>query len=471
MKVLRRIDPGKAWAWLFVIVFLMVPLCMVTNAVLYAAVVLVLLYLLGRTCDLPRFPLILFAVALALRIAAVVLIPTPVQSDFATLLNAAEQMKDGGREYLEDVYFQRWAYQLGFVAFEALLLKLGDSVLLLKLVNCLAGAGATVLIYLLALELADRRAARIVSVVYCFSPMGVLYMTVLSNQVFPTFLLLAGLYYLAGERFRSPAWLRFGVFGLLLSLANLLRPESIIPLVAAVLSLLLLLRKGNWKQSLLCAGVLFAVYFGLNALFNWLFRVTGLSPEGLVNNAPYWKFLLGFNRDSGGYYTEADGLLLSDPEAAWATVRERLQMTLPQFYALFEKKIDIFWGYSALGWVFSPFLSEGLPLLGDAERTQNVVTILHGVNRWFQFASYVYALIGTVGLIRRDKLRLPALMLLNILFVTFGVYLLIEVQPRYAFFAQAVCMVLAAPGVEGLCPRQQRQTPLVLPVKGEEGNG
>lgn len=447
VKRLQRFDPKRAWAWLFFAVFLLVPLCIISESALYAAVVFALLLLVSCKLELSWFPVLLFLVALGLRVAAIFLIPTPLESDFKTLLNAAQQMNGGDTRYLESAYFQRWAYQLGFVAFEALLLKIRDTVYVLKLVNCLAGAGTTVLIYLLALELTDRRAARAAGLFYCFSPMGVLYMTVLSNQVFQTFLVLAGIWYLVSERFRSPAWVRFAVFGLLLSLANVLRPESIIPLTAAVISLVLLLRRNNWKQSLVCAALMLGIYFGMNVLIDLIFRKTGLAPEGLVNNAPYWKFVLGFNHDSAGSYTKADVPLLKDPDAAWEAVFERLGVPLNRLYHLFERKISKFWGNSSLYWVFNAFKNDGLPLFGDAEKTADAVTVLNGVNRWFHFVFYVFTLLGVVRLIRTDRLRLAALVLINTVFVTFGIYLLIEVQSRYSFFAQAICCVLAAPGL------------------------
>ena len=447
VKRLQKIEPKNIWAWLFFAVFLLVPLCIISDSALYAAVVFALLLLLSRRLERPWFPILLFLAALGLRVAAIVLIPTPAQSDFGKLLNAAQQMNGGDTRYLSDIYFQRWAYQLGFVAFEALLLKIRDTVYVLKLVNCLAGAGTTVLIYLLALELTDRRSARAAGFFYCFYPLGVLYMTVLSNQVFQTFLLLAGIYYLVSEGFRSPAWVRFVVFGLLLSLANILRPESIIPLTAVAISLVLLLRKNNWKQSLVCAALMLGIYFGMNVLIDLIFRRTGLAPEGLVNNAPYWKFVLGFNHDTSGGYDKADVPLLEDPEAAWEAVYERLGVPLIRLYHLFERKISKFWGNSSLHWVFNAFKDDGLPLFGDAEKTADAVAALNGLNRWFHFSAYVFTLLGVVRLIRTDRLRLPALVLINILFATFGVYLLIEVQSRYSFFAQAVCFILAAPGL------------------------
>ena len=54
---------------------------------------------------------------------------------------------------------------------------------------------------------------------------------------------------------------------------------------------------------LLAAGV---AYFISTELFDWLVRVTGLNPEGLVNNLPLWKFVLGFNLESGGAWNQAD---------------------------------------------------------------------------------------------------------------------------------------------------------------------
>lgn len=469
MKHIRTIDWTRAWVWLFFGVFLLVPLSIVHESVLFAALILALIVLAAKA-DLKHFWLVLFVLALALRVAAVFLVPVKAASDFERMLNAAQQFNGGNYQYLDDTYFQNWSYQLGFVWFQAMLLKLRDTVYVLKLFNCVVGAATTVVVYLLGCELGSRRAARTVGLLYCFFPMGVFFVTVLSNQVFPTFLMLAGVYYLVSGRFRAPEWVRCGVFGLLLSLANLLRPESVIPVTAVLICLVLQLRKKNLKSTLLCALIFVGVYLGMNKLMDLLFRVSGFAPDGLTNNAPYWKFVLGFNHDSGGTYSASDAPLLADPDAAWQAVRERLDVPAVRMYHLFERKIASFWGASGLDWVFAPFLKEGLPLFGDAEHTADAVIILQGINKWFAYVGYCLSLLGVVQMLRSRTLGRAALILINIVFVTFGVYLLIEVQPRYAFFVQTVCFVLAAPGVDLLVGRFAEAKRLRAERKGEEKN-
>ncbi len=442
------VDPSRGLLWAFLGLFLLAVLSVVGTGALLSAVCLLLLWFLGSRAALPRFPLLLFLLALVLRLTGIFLLPTQPISDTYYLVEAARSLNQGDLSFLQGDYFRLWAYQMGFVSYEALLLRLWDSNTILQIVNCVVGAGTAALLYYLALEFTEKRAARIVSLCYCCAPMPVLYMIILSNQVLPTFLLLAGLYLLISRMLEIKTWLRYLGCGVLLALADLLRPESIVTAAAIGLYLLAGLRREGWKRTLLHLGILMGVFFGLHFLFMLLFQQLG----GLRNGAPWWKFLEGFHYETGGTYAEEDYHFLLEPETAQQELWRRIRIPLPRLLHLFETKMALFWGGDSLFWVFRPLLERGgLPLFGGKDGTHGVYMLLQELNRWLHFTIYALAILGVFDRLRRKAVDLRLLLLTNTVLVSVIVYLLIEVQSRYAFYVQAVLFVLAAPGVECIC--------------------
>ena len=95
---------------------------------------------------------------------------------------------------------------------------------------------------------------------------------------------------------------------------------------------------------------------------------------------------------------------------------------------------------SPLGWSFG-HLDENNAVV------QKFRAWLDKYETWGQFLSYILAAAGTAALIRKSRAgkKRPenVLILINQVFVTFGVYLLIEIQPRYVYFVQISVFMLA----------------------------
>ena len=145
------------------------------------------------------------------------------------------------------------------------------------------------------------------SLLYALYPGPYFLAAVLTNQHIAVFFFYLGFWLLARREKPSPGGAVLA--GLCLAVGNVMRPLGAVIVLALVCwALVRLLR---WKgpgvlkagAPLLAAGV---AYFISTELFDWLVRVTGLNPEGLVNNLPLWKFVLGFNLESGGAWNQAD---------------------------------------------------------------------------------------------------------------------------------------------------------------------
>ena len=144
---------------------------------------------------IPHFSVLLFLFAFAVRLTACWFYNTVVPvSDFKTMFEAAQHTIRGDFTYNQDVYFSTWAYQTGFVLFEAMFLKLYNSIWTLKIVNCLIGAGTAVLVYKISQILwEDENVAQIVSLVYS---VFALHAAVLTNSHACAFFSFLGIYLL-----------------------------------------------------------------------------------------------------------------------------------------------------------------------------------------------------------------------------------------------------------------------------------
>ena len=101
------------------------------------------------------------------------------------------------RVWLEKPFFSIWCYQIPFVYYEAFILKLFGSELVLKLLNVAFMVVTNVLIYMIAREWAGPRAAFAVAVLYSVYPAPVLLSSVLTNQHISLMFLMLGIYFIS----------------------------------------------------------------------------------------------------------------------------------------------------------------------------------------------------------------------------------------------------------------------------------
>ena len=191
----------------FAICFGAAVLCVVTVYYPLAGVILFLaglLVLLSRWKGVSarRFSLGLFLLSLVIHLGAVAFLTTPIESDFALQYEASRQFAQGDFSFQDTVYFQKWGYQTGLVIWQGTLLKLWDSPTFLRLVNCLVSAGTNVLVYLIARDYFEERAARLASLAYAFFLFPATLVTVLCNNIPSAFFLYLCLYLVMGKGFK-----------------------------------------------------------------------------------------------------------------------------------------------------------------------------------------------------------------------------------------------------------------------------
>lgn len=369
-----------------------------------------------------KFIIFLFLFSFIIRLGVIVLVETPIISDFKMMYDAALEIVNGTDSYKSMSYFITWGYQMGHVLYQAVLLNIINSVFFLKFVNCIFTSLTVVFVYLISRRICSDRSAKISSILYSIFLFPLLLNTVLTNQFLPVLLILIALYILLNINFKKKFIVSSVVVGILLGLSNIFRSETIVIIFSILLYFgFLFITKVDWKKLIVSFLIIFMGYYVVFNGTSLLLKATGVSPSGLDILNSSWKFVVGFNYESSGMYTDEDASLYSrDSEAADKEAIKRIT----QFEKIplhFLKKTKVLWFNSDLSWSISM-----------DEVYYKVLNIINQI--WI----ILFNILAVCSAFRFVKLKFDKehVLMCLILLVYFGVYLLIEVMPRYAYSLQ-----------------------------------
>lgn len=373
----------------------------------------------------------LFLFAFVIRIGVILWIDTPVISDFKTMLDASKELVNGTDAYKSTPYFICWGYQMGHVIYQAILLNIINSITFLKIVNAIVTSSTVIMIYLIGKELSNTKAAIIISIIYSIFLFPLLLNTVLTNQLLPMLLILIAIYLWMKKKKENK--LMPVIIGILLGISNMLRSETIVIIIAFVLyTIFLMIKKENRKALIINLCLIIISYFTLTTATSFVLKATDISPSGLENKNSSWKFLEGLNVETRGQYSEDDAIKYSyDKKKTTKELKKRIQEEWQQYPLLFAKKTKILWLNSDLSWS-----------LGHIENQEDL-KLYEGINQIFIYFFVIMSLLSAITLFKKTYKKEQILILL-ILFVYFGVYLFIEVMPRYAYSLQIFEALLAS---------------------------
>lgn len=394
----------------------------------------------------------IFGGTLAVSILFMLLLHPPLTSDFYTLFQAAKGILAYDLSYQSSAYFSLWAYQTAFVAWEAFWLLLWDSPMCIELVGAVMTAGTACLLYRLSRQWVSERSAQAVSLLLAVFPFFATFHTLLTNQIPSAFFMTLALWLLACTDCDRLGFLRFPLAGLTLQAGNLLRSEGIIFLAAILAWFVFHLVEDPKEIRRLGAGmlVLLTVYFSIHTGAAALVRASGLNPYGLQNGNPLWKFVTGLSYEAQGGYSDEDwsriaatldehGQVTAETDALQKQmITDRLTAEPSIMIRHIRNKLRVQWVADGLSWVFADFSMEH--------------PFLYGLIRQFDRGIFFIALgLFAYGSFdkRRWKNRSQAARLpYFIFFAAFCAFLLVEVQPRYAYLPQLYVFTGAAFGVE-----------------------
>lgn len=369
-----------------------------------------------------KFIIFLFLFSLIIRLGVILLVDTPIISDFKVMYDAALEIVNGTDSYKSMGYFITWGYQMGHVLYQAFLLSIINSVFFLKIVNCIVTSLTVVFVYLISRRICSERSAKISSILYSIFLFPLLLNSVLTNQFLPALIILIALYILLNINFKKKFVISSVIVGILLGLSNIFRSETIVIVFSILLYFVFLfITKVDWKKLIISFLIIFMGYYVVFNGTSLLLKATNVSPSGLEILNSSWKFVLGFNYETSGMYSNQDAAIYArDSEAAKKEAINRI-MQFEKIPLHFLKKTKILWFNSDLSWSIS--------------MDEVYYKVLNIINQIWIILFNILAVCSAFRFIKFKFEKEHVLMCL-ILLVYFGVYLLIEVMPRYAYSLQ-----------------------------------
>ncbi len=416
-----------------------------TNSFIWLIIALGLSLFIARNDKIKKFGLLLFLISFIVRLVFIIVFNFPQVYDFATLLDASHMFSQGDYSFNQWFHFHTWGYQTGFVIYQGFLLKLFHSEFLLKLLNIFYSSFLVLFVYRLSRRISDEKSARVVSLLYMIFPFYLFLNTVLVNSHFATLLMYLGILFLIKK---DKSYKDYIIGGVLVSLGNIIRPEGIIVVLSLLIYEFFLFDKSQVINTLIKIGSFLIVYFSVGFVASTLVIKSGVNPSGLDNKDPLWKFVLGFNYETCGYYNDDDSKYQINRETEINIIKERALGDLSRTGKLMLCKIDRFWLGSGLELETGSFNDKSLNIFGIDIKFSNLSNVAMNLNRDIHIFVLCMFILGIF--VNRKKLSNEVLFLLIMSVITFFVFLFIEIQPRYMYFIHVSLFILASLGIKSI---------------------
>ncbi len=431
----------------------------IINSILLTFLIFILLYLFNKKINDISIPsrkndsiksniilsIILFVFSFAIRIFLLKLLDIMPESDFALLFKSSKQLSVEINELNNSSYFLTWAYQTGYVLYQAIILKIFNNTFPLSVLNCIYASISCVFIYLISNKIfKNKLSSFLASLLYCVGFFASAYCGVLTNQHLFTMLILLSIYILIYNT-EEISFKQSLFIALILAFANIIRPEAIVYLLAIEVYMFLRIRnKNNIKKYLTNMLVILTVYFIIIQITSFTIKSFKINQNGLSNNNTLWKFVCGLDYSSMGQYSKNGELVFNDHDKEIEYIKNNLKMPLNNYLKLFNNKINIFWHINDYNWVLQ---NEKINLF-DADI--NKTALLKTVSRYdviLYIPILLFLLINLINTIVKKKMNKEEILLMIMIIINFLVYLIIEVQPRYSYTIKILLYILSSGGI------------------------
>ena len=359
-----------------------------------------------------------------------------------------------GTEIEDAWYIAMYPHILGTATFLSFFVKLlGESVLMVSVLNVLLTALSGLLIFYICLETADLETAFIASLLWAVCPCKLMLNSLVFSEPLYTcliLLLLLMLIKLHGEitTDKKELWMYIvegSLLGLLLRCINIVRPIAGILLIA-VLIWLLMLRGGELKNlklwrswAFVLLPLLFVYISSGNIWTSHVANTVGMEPA----EVPIYNIYVGFNESTQGQWSAEDMDLLfsylSQPGVSPSMAQESLLPLLKErlasgidYVQLFSSKLIAFMGNDELGGYTYRFT-----------RPELFVKLGMVIGNVFYYGVLLLAIYGLCRMLR-GRLRSSALLLpLYVIGLTLA-HMLVEVANRYHYSIIPMIIIFAA---------------------------
>ena len=406
-------------------------------------VIAIISMLLLNIRDNRKFVVLLFITSFIVRYLWIIFVDTYPASDFKIMYDAALELAKGNYESVFNTgYFNVWVYQLGFTAYLAIILKLfNNSLFIVKFINVIIISFITIIIYFSAKKLVSEKIARIPAILYALYVGSIVNTSVLTNQHLATLLFYLAILLILSDVNRKFKWILVGLF---IALGQIIRPEG--PIIILALLLFFIFKNINdikeLIKSLLEFGGIVLTIFIITKVVSFGFINAGITQYKLSNRDPLWKFVCGLNHDTKGTYSAEDSDYL-DQFGGIGPEREKGELELIKERLYQPKKLAITLAYKyTIMWALN---DTSLQL----SFTENIdKPMLYDISLKLEKMQYititVMFMLGIINIIKRkDGFNNNHIYLIIFLGYVLA-HLLIEVQPRYRYFALPIFFIIAS---------------------------
>ena len=413
-------------------IFFLVLLPFLTNklSTIISLVIIVVFYLLEKKINIKHYSIFLFLLALLIRIITTLTLNVSIVDDFKTMLDASRLLLKGNTSFLNSFYFRMFPYQLGHVLYQTSLLRIINSTLFLKIVNSIITSLIVVFIYLISKNIFKEETARKVSLLYLLYLYPLYLNSVLTNQHLPALLTLISIYLFLTKPHNYKTIIQIG---LILSVSNIFRSESIIIIFGLIVFLLLTSTKKSIKTNAISIITLIFVYLLSQLTFSIFLQESRLNTK-FQNNAPYWKFYCGLSDKYNGLFNEEDQEVFFNSDNQKELLLERVKSDKNKLPKLFLKKEVILW------------TQTNYDLRINNNINQKLYNFLLNFNQGFL---NVIILLSVITLFPyKEKTNDKVLLIKIILFLYYGIYMFIEISPRYAYILHLLLFLIIGISIE-----------------------
>ena len=422
----------KFCEWLLFIIFLVLIFFMKQKlSIIVGLLVLVVLYVFYKKEKIKNYTLFIFILSFIIRLISIFVLKVEICDDFKTMYEASLSIINGNYDFMNGFYFRTYPFQLGLTLYQVLLLKIYNNVIILKLFNCIYTSLCVVFIYLISKSLFKEKIARVASLSYLFYLYPIYLNSVLTNQHIPALLMLIVIYFVVNKEENIKNSI---IIASLLGLANFFRSESIILVLGIVIFYLVFINKNNYKEKIINSICLLFVYFLITISTSQILLHSSLYSNldnSVDKNVTVWKFYCGLNDKYNGIYNEEDQNIYFNSNNEKELLVNRIKDDYLKFPVLFLKKEVILWTQTNY----------------DIRLTNKWnYDIIFFIN---QGILNIFMIIFVIGLFPKKEIENDKILFLKLLIgLYFGIYLFIEISPRYAYNLHMIVFIIMGIGIE-----------------------
>lgn len=340
----------------------------------------------------------------------------------------------------------------------ALIIKIfGEHIIFLNLFEILFMALTNVFVYKIASKVYTEKIGLLSSALYSLLLFNIAGSSIINNQHFSTLLIILSIYLFIKDK-----WFYYILSGTLIGIANIIRPSSIIILIAFcgfLLWKLLINNFKNWKVFLLGLLLIVLSAFSTMKIFDYTLLKLNIVPTStLSSNAKYFKFVLGIH--GNGIYN------IPTENAERTQVYFDLQKLNFDYEEYNNKCRDFIVNQftqntrETLGYIKDKMLVFGGKADNQIDFSGNIVqnSKSYIFIKYYGYVQYflliVFSLLTVIINVRESKLYntknnlYQTQILFEIIFILyFCAHLLIEVQPRYRYDQYLMLAFIASPSM------------------------